>query len=43
MEFGTSKILITGADGWLGKNLLNALINGIKDSPILIPPTNIYK
>ena len=31
MEFGTNNILITGANGWLGRNLIHCLINGIKD------------
>jgi nucleoside-diphosphate-sugar epimerase len=32
MDFGTNEILITGANGWLGKSLIECLINGIENS-----------
>ena len=38
MDFGTNKILITGANGWLGKSLVNALVHGIQNSPNLVKP-----
>ena len=38
MEFNTNKILITGANGWLGKNLIFSLLNGIEDSTDIDKP-----
>ena len=35
MDFGTNQILITGANGWLGKNLIDCLLNGIEGLEIL--------
>ncbi len=32
MDFGTNEILITGANGWLGKSLVECLVNGIENS-----------
>lgn len=34
-ELGTNKVLITGAAGWLGLNLVEVLTQGIKDHPVL--------
>ena len=31
MDFGTSTVVITGANGWLGKSLVDCLLNGIKE------------
>ena len=42
MNFGTNQILITGANGWLGKTLVNCLLNGISNSLSLeIPQKNL--
>lgn len=38
MNFGTNQILITGANGWLGKTLVNCLLNGISNSHSLEIP-----
>jgi nucleoside-diphosphate-sugar epimerase len=38
MEFATNTVLITGAAGWLGKGLVNALANGLPDCPELAKP-----
>ncbi len=38
MNFGTNQILITGANGWLGKTLVNSLVNGIANSQNLENP-----
>jgi len=38
MEFGTNTILVTGAAGWLGKGLLDALVNGLADCSALKAP-----
>ncbi len=38
MDLGTKKILITGANGWLGKTLIDSLINGIKNCEGLKKP-----
>ena len=43
MEFGTDNILITGANGWLGKNLVHSLFNGIKKSPGIDKPNKNLK
>ena len=32
MNFDSNQILITGANGWLGKTLIHSLLNGIKNS-----------
>ena len=32
MDFGTNKILVSGANGWLGKTLIDCLLNGVKNS-----------
>ena len=34
-ELGTNKVLITGAAGWLGLNLVEVLTQGIKGHPVL--------
>jgi nucleoside-diphosphate-sugar epimerase len=33
MNLGTDLVLVTGAAGWLGRALLNALVNGLPESP----------
>ena len=38
MDFGTSTVLITGANGWLGKSLVDCLLNGIKNSADIDKP-----
>lgn len=38
MEFGTDRVLVTGAAGWLGKGLLNALGNGLPETTTLARP-----
>ena len=38
MSISANKILITGAAGWLGRGLLNALINGLPDCERLCTP-----
>jgi nucleoside-diphosphate-sugar epimerase len=38
MDFGTNQILITGANGWLGKTLIHCLINGMKNCKGLQKP-----
>ena len=35
MDLGSDLILVTGASGWLGRAVLNALVNGLPDSPRL--------
>jgi nucleoside-diphosphate-sugar epimerase len=35
-DLGTKRVLITGAAGWLGLNLVDVLTNGIKGHPILL-------
>jgi nucleoside-diphosphate-sugar epimerase len=35
MEFATNTVFVTGAAGWLGKGLVNALANGLPDVPNL--------
>mgnify|MGYP001326248705 CR=1 FL=1 len=41
MDFGTNRILITGASGWLGKTFIDALLNGLLGSDDLKPQKNI--
>ena len=42
MYFGTNKVLITGANGWLGKSLVHSLISGINNcSDLKVPPPNL--
>tara|TARA_Y100001970_G_C14190065_1_gene834815 strand:- start:517 stop:1581 length:1065 start_codon:yes stop_codon:yes gene_type:complete len=43
LDFGTKNILITGANGWLGKNLIFSLINGIKSCDDLGYPSKALK
>ena len=43
MDFGTKNILITGANGWLGRNLVFSLIHGIKSCDGLGYPSNKLK
>jgi nucleoside-diphosphate-sugar epimerase len=38
MEFPTNVVLVTGAQGWLGTGLVNALIRGLPDCPSLHDP-----
>jgi nucleoside-diphosphate-sugar epimerase len=38
MDFGTNTVLITGANGWLGKSLVDCLLNGIKNSADIDKP-----
>src|SRR5262249_3212930 len=38
VDLQTDKILITGALGWLGSRLVEALVNGFADQPGLEPP-----
>lgn len=40
MDFGTNKILITGANGWLGKSLIFDLLNGLRGVSELKTPNN---
>ena len=40
MDFGTNKILITGANGWLGKSLIFDLLNGLRGISELKTPNN---
>jgi len=37
-DLGTNQVLITGAAGWLGLNLINALKHGLPDVPALRSP-----
>jgi hypothetical protein len=37
-DLGTQQVLLTGAAGWLGLNLLDALTNGLPDLPALRTP-----
>ena len=38
------KVLVTGADGFIGKNLVNTLLDkGIEVCAIVYPGNNIYK
>lgn len=41
MDFGTNRVLITGASGWLGKTFIDSLLNGLKGSDDLKPQKNI--
>ena len=43
MDLGCSQILVTGALGWLGINLVKALTAGLKDCPRLSQPQNNLK
>ncbi len=43
IDFGCSQVLITGALGWLGINLVQALTAGLKDCPELSQPQNHLK
>lgn len=43
MDFSTNKILITGANGWLGKSLVYSLLNGIQEAPDIEKPNNKLK
>ena len=38
MDFNTNLVLITGANGWLGRNLVEILINGDPDCGIIKDP-----
>ena len=38
IKLETNKILVTGAAGWLGQNLVRALVNGLPDCPALCEP-----
>lgn len=38
MDFGTPTVLVTGATGWLGLNLVRALVDGLSDSDALRRP-----
>ncbi|MGA3067249.1 MAG: NAD(P)-dependent oxidoreductase [Tepidisphaeraceae bacterium] len=38
MNLGTQNVLVTGAAGWIGTALVNALIHGSPDSPALATP-----
>jgi nucleoside-diphosphate-sugar epimerase len=38
MQLGTNQILVTGAAGWLGQNLVRALVHGLPDCPALSEP-----
>jgi nucleoside-diphosphate-sugar epimerase len=38
MDFGTDLVLVTGAVGWLGFSLVNALVNGLEDCDALSQP-----
>lgn len=42
MDFGTNLVLVTGAMGWLGINLVKALVKGLADCEVLDQPqTNL--
>jgi len=43
MEFNTNQILITGANGWLGKTFIDAMFNGIKGCDDLSIPQRKIK
>ena len=43
MDFGTNQILITGANGWLGKSLVYCLLNGIENSVDIDKPNKNLK
>ena len=43
MDFGTNDILITGANGWLGRSLVDCLLNGIKNSADIDKPNKKLK
>lgn len=38
MKFGCDQVLVTGAAGWLGRGLLNALVGGLPDVEALSAP-----
>jgi len=41
MDFGTNRILVTGASGWLGKTFIDSLLNGLEGFDDLKPEKNI--
>ena len=43
MDFGTNQILITGANGWLGRSLIDCLLNGIENSGDIEKPNKKLK
>ena len=43
MNFETNKVLITGANGWLGKSLVDCLLNGIENSHEIDKPDKNLK
>ena len=43
VDFGCSQVLVTGALGWLGINLIQALVTGLKDCPRLSQPQQNLK
>jgi nucleoside-diphosphate-sugar epimerase len=38
MDFGTDLVIVTGATGWLGISLVNALVNGLADCDAISQP-----
>ncbi len=40
MSFGCDEVLVTGAAGWLGRGLLNALLNGMPEIAALREPSS---
>jgi len=38
IDFGTDVVLVTGANGWLGRNLVQTLLDGDPDCPLLREP-----
>ncbi len=43
MNFETNRVLITGANGWLGKSLVDCLLNGIENSHEIDKPDKKLK
>ncbi len=43
MDLGTNNVLVTGANGWLGKTFINSLLNGLKECDDLKNPQKNLK
>lgn len=38
MDFGNAPVVVTGAAGWLGRRLVDVLVNGLPDHPLTTTP-----